>query len=89
MAPTSAVAINIPVEILSGAEPDNVVPAANLRVPVIVSPTFRTLRLAAPLTEPKIVPMLKFPNPSRITMVLAWLESVGVVQDGAPTPPEV
>ncbi len=32
---------------------------------------------------------VKFPDPSLCTMLLAILESVDVVQVGAPTPPEV
>ena len=58
-----------------------VVPAGSCKVPVMVSPVFRTLAEAAPERFAIIVPALKLPDASRSTIVFGVLRLVAVVAE--------
>lgn len=66
----------LPVNVSDG---EDVLPAGNCKVPVIVSPAFSTLKEEEPITEAVIVPAEKFPELSLETIVDAVFEEVASV----------
>ena len=77
----------LPVKLRLGAA---AVPAANCRLPVMVSPVVSTFNEALPVTVPVrfavIVPAEKLPDASRATIVLAVFVFVAVVAEFATLP---
>lgn len=64
-------------------------PTGNCKIPVIVSPAFKTLLVAEPESVADIIPALKFPEASLATIAEGVFEEVAVVAEFETFPEEV